>query len=56
VYVFSPRVLRMLIYEVGACAAAGNLPPLGWTKPDESGKGVSVSDVSRFGESKTSDH
>ena len=28
--------------EVGACAAAGKLPPPGWTKPDESGKGVSV--------------
>jgi hypothetical protein len=37
--------------EVGACAAAGKLPPPRWTKPDESGKGVSVSDVSRFGES-----
>jgi hypothetical protein len=37
--------------EVGACAAAGKLPPPGWTKSDESGKGVSVSDISRFGES-----
>ena len=41
----------MLIYKVGACAAAGKLPPPGWTKPDESGKGRSVSDVSSFGES-----
>lgn len=42
---------RLLKNEVGAYAAAGKLPPPGWTKPDESGKGVSVSDVSRFGES-----
>ncbi|KAN0096639.1 hypothetical protein V8E51_015444 [Hyaloscypha variabilis] len=36
--------------SLGACAAAGKYPPPGWTKPDESGKGVSVSNVSRFGE------
>ncbi|PMD62376.1 acetyl-CoA acetyltransferase [Hyaloscypha bicolor E] len=36
--------------SLGACAAAGKLPPPGWTKSDESGKGVSVSDISRFGE------
>lgn len=39
---------------VGACAAAGKLPPPGWTVPDENVKGVSVSDVSRFGESRFS--
>lgn len=44
-------VWGVLTFEVGACAAAGKLPPPGWTKPDESGKGVSVSNVSRFGES-----
>jgi len=42
------------MYEVGACAAAGEMPPPGWTNPDESTKGASVSDVSRFGESMTS--
>lgn len=41
----------VLTSEVGACAAAGKMPPPGWTKPDESGKGISLSDVSRFGES-----
>jgi hypothetical protein len=40
-----------LMCEVGACGAAGKMPPHGWTKPDESGKGISLSDVSRFGES-----
>ncbi|CZR64499.1 uncharacterized protein PAC_14397 [Phialocephala subalpina] len=34
-------------WEVGACAAAGKMPPPGWTAPDESGTGVSVSDLSR---------
>jgi hypothetical protein len=42
---------EVLMCEVGACAAAGKLPPPGWTKPDENGKGISVSDVARFGES-----
>jgi hypothetical protein len=51
VYVFFHRVRWMLMGEVGACAAAGKFPPPGWTNPDESGKAVSVSDVSRFGES-----
>ncbi len=32
---------------MGACAAAGKLPPPGWTTPDESGASVSVSDLSR---------
>jgi hypothetical protein len=51
-YVPSPLIVGCADgYEVGACAAAGKIPPPGWTKADESGKGVSVSDVSRFGES-----
>ncbi len=50
-YVFSHRVVAMLICGVDACATAGKLPPPGWTKPDDNGKGVSLSDVSRFGES-----
>ncbi len=49
--VSSSRILEILIFGVNACAAAGKLPPPGWTKPDETGKGVSLSDVSRFGES-----
>ena len=50
---FLDRLRGRLIVQVGACIAAGKYPPPGWTKQDESGKGVSVSDVSRFGESKT---
>ncbi|KAF8855344.1 acetyl-CoA acetyltransferase [Acephala macrosclerotiorum] len=33
--------------SLGACAAAGKLPPPGWTAPDERGTAVSVSDLSR---------
>ncbi|KUJ06859.1 uncharacterized protein LY89DRAFT_661468 [Mollisia scopiformis] len=32
--------------ELGSCAAAGKMPPPGWTSPDESGTAVSVSDLS----------
>jgi hypothetical protein len=43
--------MMLNLWTVGACAAAGKLPPPGWTVPDENAKSISVSDVSRFGES-----
>lgn len=36
---------------VGACAAAGKLPPPGWTAPDESAQVVSLKKVTRHGDS-----
>ena len=36
---------------VGACAAAGKMPPPGWTKPNEAARKVDVSDVKRYGQS-----
>lgn len=38
---------------VGACAAAGKLPPPGWAAPDESVPTVSLSNVKRSGDSKS---
>jgi hypothetical protein len=39
---------------VSACAAANKLPPPGWEVPDKSVPTVSVSDVSRRGDSECS--
>lgn len=36
--------------SLGACAAAGKMPPPGWTPPNEDARTVSVSDVKRFGQ------
>lgn len=36
---------------MGACAAAGKLPPPGWSTQDGNVKTVTVSDVTRFGDS-----
>lgn len=38
-------ILAELISEVKACVGAGIYSPPGWTKQDESGKGVSVSEI-----------
>ena len=36
---------------VGACAAEGEMPPPGWTKPNEDARKVDVSNVKRYGQS-----
>ncbi|KAG0649422.1 hypothetical protein D0Z07_4488 [Hyphodiscus hymeniophilus] len=36
--------------SLGACAAAGKMPPPGWTPPDEAARKITVSDVKRFGQ------
>jgi hypothetical protein len=43
-------------FIVVACAAAGKVPPPGWTESDESGRAVSLSDVSRRGKSMALDN
>jgi acetyl-CoA acetyltransferase len=40
------------LIEVGACAAAGKLPPPGWSMPDTKARSVSASDVSKLRQSK----
>jgi hypothetical protein len=38
-----------IVLLVGACAAAGKLPPPGWTKSSESGRALSLSDITGQG-------
>lgn len=44
------KVANIFSIAVGACAAAGKMPPPGWPAPDESVRSVGVSEV--YGESK----
>ena len=38
---------ELIPLEVGACAAAGKLPPPGWTAPDESAPKVNLKEVAK---------
>lgn len=40
-----------LMGVVGACAAAGKMPPPGWTPRNEEARTGSVSNVKRYGQS-----
>lgn len=45
------RWVLLIELIVAACAAAGQLPPPGWTERDKTGKVVSPSDLTRRGQS-----
>lgn len=45
------KMLMVGLMTVGACAAAGKMPPPGWTPPNKNARTVSVSNVKRFGQS-----